>query len=70
MCSTAPIPTNVIIKGDTRSYAPQTQALLESRMREVATGICRLHGAECNFGYTHEFVPTVNWAECVPTAGR
>jgi len=62
------IPSNVIIKGDTRSYAPETQALLESRMREIATGICRLHGADCSFEYTHEFAPTVNWSECVPVA--
>jgi hippurate hydrolase len=62
------IPSNVIIKGDTRSYARETQALLEARMREISTGICRLHGAECGFEYTHEFAPTVNWAECVPTA--
>jgi hippurate hydrolase len=62
------IPSNVIIKGDTRSYAPEVQALLERRMREVSVGICRTHGAECAFEYTHEFAPTVNWAECVPTA--
>jgi len=62
------IPSNVVIKGDTRSYAPEVQALLEKRMREVSIGICRTHGAECAFEYTHEFAPTVNWAECVPTA--
>jgi len=62
------IPSNVIIKGDTRSYAPEVQALLEQRLREVSVGICRTHGAECAFEYTHEFAPTVNWAECVPTA--
>jgi amidohydrolase len=62
------IPSNVIIKGDTRSYSPEVQALLEKRMREVSTGICGSHGAECAFEYTHEFAPTVNWAECVPTA--
>ncbi|MES2103047.1 MAG: M20 aminoacylase family protein [Pseudomonadota bacterium] len=68
------IPTNVTIKGDTRSYTPEVQALLEKRMREISEGICRLHGAECVFEYTHEFAPTVNWAVCVPVvveaAGR
>ncbi|MFC5519551.1 M20 aminoacylase family protein [Polaromonas jejuensis] len=62
------IPSNVIIKGDTRSYAPEVQALLEQRMREVSVGICSTHGAECAFEYTHEFAPTVNWDQCVPTA--
>ncbi|CAG9186852.1 M20 aminoacylase family protein [Cupriavidus pampae] len=62
------IPTNVTIKGDTRSYAPAVQALLETRMREISEGICRMHGATCTFEYTHEFAPTVNWERCVPVA--
>ncbi|SOZ09628.1 M20 aminoacylase family protein [Cupriavidus taiwanensis] len=60
------IPTNVTIKGDTRSYTPAVQALLETRMREIAEGICRLHGAGCAFTYSHEFAPTVNWEQWVP----
>ena len=60
------IPTQVVIKGDTRSYSTEVQALLARRMREIAEGICRAHGAACAFEYTHEFAPTVNWAECVP----
>ena len=62
------IPSNVVIKGDTRSYDPAVQKMLAARMREISEGICRMHGAECDFGYTHEFAPTVNWAGCVPTA--
>jgi hippurate hydrolase len=62
------IPTNVVIKGDTRSYTPAVQSLLETRMREISEGICRMHGATCTFEYTHEFAPTVNWAPCVPVA--
>ncbi|SCX55216.1 M20 aminoacylase family protein [Variovorax sp. EL159] len=62
------IPSNVVIKGDTRSYDPEVQKMLATRMREISEGICRMHGAECEFSYTHEFEPTVNWAECVPTA--
>jgi hippurate hydrolase len=64
------IPTHVEIKGDTRSYAPQVQALLERRMRELCTGIAAAHGATCEVEYTHEFVPTVNWPECTPVAIR
>jgi hippurate hydrolase len=62
------IPGQVIIKGDTRSYTPDVQRLLESRMRSISEGICAAHGAECSFEYTHEFVPTVNTPECVLTA--
>ncbi len=60
----------VVIKGDTRSYEPEVQALLERRIRELCEGICHAHGAGCAVEYTHEFAPTVNWASCVPVAVR
>jgi amidohydrolase len=62
------IPGHVIIKGDTRSYTPDIQQLLERRMRSLCDGICAAHGAQCIFEYTHEFVPTVNTPSCVATA--
>ncbi|KAA1003488.1 amidohydrolase [Paraburkholderia panacisoli] len=62
------IPSNVTIKGDTRSYAPEVQAMLATRMREISEGICHAHGAECTFEYTHEFAPTVNSPEYVDLA--
>ena len=62
------IPSNVTIKGDTRSYSPEVQALLQRRMREVCQGICSAHGASVEFEYTHEFAPTVNWPQSVPAA--
>ena len=62
------IPSNVTIKGDTRSYAPEVQAMLAARMREISEGICHAHGAECAFEYTHEFAPTVNSPEYVDLA--
>lgn len=62
------IPSNVTIKGDTRSYSPDVQQLLATRMREVSEGICRMHGVECDFEYTHEFAPTVNSPEYVDVA--
>ncbi|NDY92069.1 M20 aminoacylase family protein [Ideonella livida] len=64
------IPTEVVIKGDTRSDHPEVQALLERRMRELCEGICQAHGARCEFSYTHEFAPTVNWPQCVDVAVR
>lgn len=62
------IPTHIEIKGDTRSYSPQVQALLEQRMREICQGIAQAHGAHCEVEYTHEFVPTVNWPQCASVA--
>jgi hippurate hydrolase len=64
------LPSNVVIKGDTRSYSPQVQALLEGRMREICGGIALAHRVQCEVTYTHEFVPTVNWPQCVPVAAR
>lgn len=60
------IPGTVTLKGDTRSYRPEVQALLEARMGELAMGLCAAHGATCAFEYTHEFEPTVNSSECLP----
>jgi len=55
------IPSNVTILGDCRSYDKETQALIERRMRDITEGICKANGAACDFLYTHEFAPTVNW---------
>lgn len=62
------IPGEVVIRGDTRSFDPAVQALLESRMRELSQGIAAAHGASCTVAYTHEFEPTVNDAGCVAIA--
>lgn len=62
------VPTNVEIKGDTRSFTPEVQALIENRMRKICEGICDTYGAECHFEYSHEFSPTVNWERCTETA--
>ena len=62
------IPSNVTIKGDTRSFTPAVQQLLERRMRELCAGIAAAHGASCEAEYTHEFAPTVNWDAPVAAA--
>jgi hippurate hydrolase len=64
------IPSNVTIRGDTRSYTREVQAMLERRMREISEGICHSHGADCTFEYTYEFAPTVNPDEFVDFAVR
>lgn len=64
------IPSNVTITGDTRSFDPAVQALLEQRMRALSTGIASAHGATAEVRYTHEFAPTVNDPECTSRAVR
>jgi hippurate hydrolase len=64
------IPSNVYITGDTRSFDPAVQTLLERRIREISTGIAIAHGATAEVAYSHEFAPTVNHTDCVTTAAR
>ena len=64
------IPDMAILKGDTRSYTPQVQGLLQDRMAALVAGICAAHGARHAFDYSFEFEPTVNAAQCVATAVR
>jgi amidohydrolase len=54
------VPGEVVLTGDTRSFDPAVQRLLEERMRALCEGICAAHGATCTVQYTHEFEPTVN----------
>ncbi|NLG23198.1 MAG: amidohydrolase [Actinomycetales bacterium] len=62
------IPSTVRITGDTRSFDPEVQELLERRIREVSTGIAGAHGARAEVTYTHEFSPTVNDPEVTERA--
>ena len=64
------IPSNVHITGDTRSFDPAVQALLERRIRALGTGIAAAHGATAEVTYTSEFAPTVNDPTCTATAVR
>jgi hippurate hydrolase len=62
------IPSNVTIKGDTRSFDYDIQELLESRMRTLVENICAAHGAVGKLTYTHEFEPTINDSACTEIA--
>lgn len=62
------IPSNVTITGDTRSCTVEDQKLIEERMKAISENICAAGGATCDFSYTHEFTPTVNWRECTEHA--
>ena len=64
------IPGTVTIKGDTRSLDPVSQKTVENRMRELCEGICRMNGAECDFEFSYEFIPTVNDPACVGYAAE
>ena len=54
------LPTTATLRGDVRSYLPSVQADLERVMERIVRGVCSAHGAEFEFSYTHDFVPTIN----------
>ena len=64
------IPGQVRITGDTRSFDPEVQRLLERRIRELSEGIAAAHGAMCTVTYSHEFAPTINDERCARVAGE
>ena len=64
------IPGSVVLKGDTRSYTPAVQGLLQDRMAAIVAGICAAHGAGHAFEYSFEFEPTYNSPSCVAVAVR
>ncbi len=54
------IPSTVTIKGDCRAMSAETRASIESRMRDIVSGIAAAHGAKGIVGYRNDFVVTVN----------
>ena len=56
------IPDEVVLRGTTRAFRPATQDLLETRLREIAEGLARAHGAEARVHYERRYPPTVNSA--------
>lgn len=54
------LPDSVTIKGDTRSYEPHIQTLIEQEMRTMSAGVAATFGAMIDVEYSHEFAPTIN----------
>ncbi len=54
------VPSTVTLRGDTRSFTPEAQILIEAGMKRVAEGICAAHGARCQVRYRNVFDPTIN----------
>jgi amidohydrolase len=54
------VPGQVLLKGDTRSLTIKVQQHIEETMERIVSGICAAHGANYEFSYRHNFIPTVN----------
>lgn len=54
------IPDTVSLMGSCRSLTTETQALVESRVKEVCAGIASTYGVEINCKYEQRYPPVVN----------
>ncbi len=54
------VPGQVVLKGDTRSLTTAVQDHIESTMERIVNGVCSAHGANYEFSYRRNFIPTVN----------
>ena len=57
------LPTQAVIKGDTRSFRPEISERIEQRMKAIVAGLCAAHDAEGSVTYTRVFLPTINASE-------
>lgn len=64
------IPSTAWIRGDVRTFTPESQARVEALMRRIAAGVCAAHGATCDVEYSNSFVPTINTPEATDLAVR
>lgn len=54
------IADKVEISGTCRSFSPQTQELIKSRMQGICCGIAHTFGGEIDLKYYYGYPPTVN----------
>lgn len=56
------LPEHVTLKGDTRSFLPAVQAMIEAEMRAQATGVATAFASTVEVDYRRVFASTVNHA--------
>ena len=56
------IPNEVVIRGTTRSFKPEVQALIQNRIGEICNGVGATYGCAVKFWYDRRYPPTVNSA--------
>src|SRR5690606_40381808 len=56
-------PEEVMIAGTTRAFLPEVQDMIESRLKQIATGIAAAHGATATVDYQRRYPPTINTAD-------
>ena len=56
------IPQTALLRGTARSLAPPVRDLLERRVKEIAEGVAKLHGAKAKVSYTRDYPVVMNHA--------
>ena len=64
------IPETVMLRGTVRCFSQSVRGTIESRMRQLAEGLCAAHGCRLEWWYEKRFPPTVNSPEETQTAAR
>jgi amidohydrolase len=64
------VPESVRLVGTVRSFRPETRALAERRLREIATKVAEALGAQARIEYVRGYPPTVNSAREAAFAAR
>jgi amidohydrolase len=57
------IPASALLRGTTRSFRDETQALIEQRMRDIANHYCAAFDVRCDLHYQRRYPATVNSPE-------
>ena len=56
------IPNEIVLRGTTRSFQPDVQALIERRIGEICDGVAATYGCTVKYWYDRRYPPTVNSA--------
>ena len=64
------IPSEVLIRGTSRSYTPATRDLLERRLGEVAAAVASVSGCTADYHYLRRYPPLLNKPEQTDIAIR
>ena len=64
------VPECVLLRGTVRCFSQSVRAVIETRMRQLAEGLCAAHGCRLEWWYENRFPPTVNAAPETARAAR
>ncbi|KWV93770.1 M20 aminoacylase family protein [Erythrobacter sp. AP23] len=54
------LPGEAVLRGTVRTHCPETQAMIERELRNMAENICSAMGVDCSFSYDRRYPPLIN----------